>query len=84
MIIHIMYISFKLNNKKIKELEEEIDVYREIPPHKNIVTYYGSDQKKDSLLIFLEYVEGNIIVDLLLIKNRWKYSKNTSEFWKTQ
>jgi len=46
---------------KIKELEEEIDIYREIPPHKNIVTYFGSDKKKDSLLIFLEYVEGGSI-----------------------
>ena len=47
---NLMMYDFFIKKKKIKELEEEIDIYREIPPHKNIVTYFGSDKKKDSLL----------------------------------
>ena len=44
----------------MKALEQEIETMKKLN-HKNIVKYYGSEKRSDSINIFLEYVESKPI-----------------------
>jgi serine/threonine protein kinase len=42
---------------KIESLMKEMEMYKSLS-HKNIVRYLGSEQRKDSINIFLEFIDG--------------------------
>ena len=43
----------------------EIDIMIHMPSHRNIVKYLGTEQTQDRLFIFLEYISGGSIADML-------------------
>ena len=50
--------------EKISELESEVELQKDLD-HPNIVKYYGCQNKNKCLSIFLEYVEGGSLVQML-------------------
>jgi serine/threonine protein kinase len=48
-----------------KALRREIEMMIHMPSHRNIVKYLGTEQTKDRLFIFLEYISGGSIADML-------------------
>jgi serine/threonine protein kinase len=47
---------------KIESLMKEMEMYKSLS-HKNIVRYLGSEQRKDSINIFLEFIDGRLNFD---------------------
>jgi serine/threonine protein kinase len=48
-----------------KALRREIDMMIHMPSHRNVVKYLGTEQTKDRLFIFLEYISGGSIAAML-------------------
>lgn len=46
------------DQQELADLHNEIELYKEIPPHMNIVPYLGSKKDENYLNIIMEYVEG--------------------------
>jgi hypothetical protein len=60
--------SIKINNESsaaAKALQREIDVMTQLPHHRNIVKYLGTEQTEGRLFIFLEYISGGSIASML-------------------
>ena len=51
-------------NTRTKQLEEEIQVMRELD-HPHIVRYIGTERRKGVFFIFIEYVPGGSLLSML-------------------